>query len=987
MPTPFKWTAGSKVSGSDYNNVRLYREPSYILFAESGSTSTLYYAYAQYSGSTDYSGSDAGAVLQSVLNVLQTGSILIKDGTFNAGQGVTIQSDNISLIFKTAVWKLNAGAANSGISIFVAKGKKYLFFDFINSYIDCNIAGQSPGATNYITGLDITGSSYISIPHFKGTGFGSNQCLGFAASFIQDSYVDIGYFEAHDCGGDAIAIQCCHDMMIDRIYAENVSKKDPGAGAFTIFNLISPITQDSYNININAVTTISGAFSARIAADSGSTHHVTIGQVLAKNLFSGAALSIDSTLTAGGASWPYECYAISVGQVIGEYITGSGPGGSTADGVRISSGVRYNTHDIDIGSIYIKDMFTGSHAGLFVYRSRDVNVGSCHVDNTWFDGVHIEDSLKINVDNINVYNCANVNNYNTSGVLLYSSSYCNIVANQIIDDRGASAKHYSAFYEQDASNYNNITIGYATGSIGALYTMVGANSSLKAYKADGIAATGSSLIIGDAYLAGAGTTSLSQSGKVITISSTGTAGTASSGSMGPYSYIIYSGALVGTAGPYFAKDKDGYLVYSGSDPAFVANSCIESGSISTNGGKLFFKNGFYRLLNPIYINKNNITIEGEISGRYALNADGGTIFYASNTDAIQITSSAYGYTTNIHIKNIKFGSDSVNMGGHGITNHILGDLNSFSFSSIKNCTFMSFIENKFAINIKNYENIVISECDFKSGATGMVHIYSTGYSSSDLTLENSELAPEHSGSFCIIIESCPSDWTGSYSGDPQGCGRLTFNRNHFMSWAAVPGNRGVKIYADNIGVEDIEFFRCIFEGMDLYITGSSTYPKVVDRIYMVDSYILWDSAAYLTTMVDITENVGNVHLLNCYFSSDNLGVTAIKNRASWSASYPTYIDSCVFIGNMPTYIDTAGGYIKYGDNFGWTRTNNSGYQSISATSGSFAHGLLLTPNNIYVTPSGSTYKGSLQAWPSGSAGIWVQQTGSGTVNFYWKAEM
>ena len=77
------------------------------------------------------------------------------------------------------------------------------------------------------------------------------------------------------------------------------------------------------------------------------------------------------------------------------------------------------------------------------------------------------------------------------------------------------------------------------------------------------------------------------------------------------------------------------------------------------------------------------------------------------------------------------------------------------------------------------------------------------------------------------------------------------------------------------------------------------------------------------------------------------------------------------------------------NNLGY-KTENFGTSNITTTSGSIVHGLAVTPTIVNITASGSAstmYMGSFGWYPSGSAGIWVIQTGSGTVGFNWKAEV
>ena len=70
-------------------------------------------------------------------------------------------------------------------------------------------------------------------------------------------------------------------------------------------------------------------------------------------------------------------------------------------------------------------------------------------------------------------------------------------------------------------------------------------------------------------------------------------------------------------------------------------------------------------------------------------------------------------------------------------------------------------------------------------------------------------------------------------------------------------------------------------------------------------------------------------------------------------------------------------------------TQNEGTLTLSSQSGSVAHDLASTPSRVQLTASGSSgnlYLGALTWYPSGSAGVYVVQTGSGTVAVNWRAE-
>lgn len=104
MPIPLKFVSGVKISGSDWNDVRLYRPASYIVYKEG----TQFYALGQYSGSTDYSGSNASTVIQAAIDALSGsaghgGKIFIHKGWYYlptglsiTQQGITIEGESVS---------------------------------------------------------------------------------------------------------------------------------------------------------------------------------------------------------------------------------------------------------------------------------------------------------------------------------------------------------------------------------------------------------------------------------------------------------------------------------------------------------------------------------------------------------------------------------------------------------------------------------------------------------------------------------------------------------------------------------------------------------------------------------------------------------------------------------------------------------------------------------------------------------------------------
>ena len=94
-----------------------------------------------------------------------------------------------------------------------------------------------------------------------------------------------------------------------------------------------------------------------------------------------------------------------------------------------------------------------------------------------------------------------------------------------------------------------------------------------------------------------------------------------------------------------------------------------------------------------------------------------------------------------------------------------------------------------------------------------------------------------------------------------------------------------------------------------------------------------------------------------------------------------YWHDILFSGANSKAVNTKGSYI----------VENYGTFNIAAASGSIAHGLILTPTNVNLIATGSanvaSYKGSLSWMASGSAGIWIFQTGSGNVGGTWYAQV
>lgn len=96
MPIPLKWSVGQTISGSDFNNSRLWKGPDYIIFKDG----TLYYRWAQQSDLVDASGSDINSIIATAISTLSSGLIYVKD--FNIGGYTGSYNANVTVIYETS---------------------------------------------------------------------------------------------------------------------------------------------------------------------------------------------------------------------------------------------------------------------------------------------------------------------------------------------------------------------------------------------------------------------------------------------------------------------------------------------------------------------------------------------------------------------------------------------------------------------------------------------------------------------------------------------------------------------------------------------------------------------------------------------------------------------------------------------------------------------------------------------------------------------
>lgn len=156
MPIPQTWTYPETIHAASWNDVRLYKPASYIVFAEN----SLCYAYGQSSGLTDYSGSSAASVIQSALNGLSSGRTwkekVVCIGNFTLTDSITLPSYTILEI---------QGKFSMGNSVnknmLILQGIQYV--DIVGGFLDGNKTSNTSGSIIYMNNPTYLGDVISSI--------------------------------------------------------------------------------------------------------------------------------------------------------------------------------------------------------------------------------------------------------------------------------------------------------------------------------------------------------------------------------------------------------------------------------------------------------------------------------------------------------------------------------------------------------------------------------------------------------------------------------------------------------------------------------------------------------------------------------------------------------------------------------------------------------------------------------------------------------
>jgi hypothetical protein len=442
---------------------------------------THYYAKNGVTGTCDYFGTDASSVLASVLSTFTSGgTVIVRAGIFWATNRVAIPYGNISLEFEDAVWRIGSGVCKTeDFQAFYAIGKQGLCFDFTDSKIDFNILNQEPWSNVTIAGIYLCNCSYVTIPNFNGTGFGSNKCAGWGVVLQNCSFVDVGHIQGSDAGSNILEMESCKHVTVDRAYGYDFAKFDDGGSVLEAFGGWTGYSwlTESFDIKVNSIIadnpSVHQGWAARIAADYGNIHDVTIGQIIATNVGAGA-IQIDQIRGS-----PTDAYNISIGNITVENSTGMG---SYSRGVTIYSDTMYRVHDVTVGNISVKN--TGD-AGIWIREAKNVTIGDFCVQNAGKEGVYFYNCTACTVEG-SISNCCTADS-TRDAIALVHTNCTTVVADSVVDDRSPAEYRYAVGESQTIADYNNITIKYAYGWINDIFVEYGAHTRSAVYSNGGIA--------------------------------------------------------------------------------------------------------------------------------------------------------------------------------------------------------------------------------------------------------------------------------------------------------------------------------------------------------------------------------------------------------------------------------------------------------------------------------------------------------------------
>ncbi len=690
-------------------------------------TGSTYYS-EKYDGTTSSSSNISAVVQNAIGNLTSGGSVLIKDAVFSATSSVTVSNNGVALIFENANWTMTASSLNSGMDIFYAANKYNLRFEFRNSWIDCNIANQSPSSTQTITGIHLINCSHVNVPDFQGTGFGSSKCYGFGLLLIGCSDIQIGSVSIYDSGSDAVSLEGSHNVMVSNVYSYGCSRTDGGGAALVIWNYNYTANRICYGITVNSVVNENGGNAAGsggfgvailpgpILSGTNAIYDISIGQIVSRNSEL-EALAISSHYVGSKA------YRINIGSVLASNITGG-----NGRGLKIESDSKYDVSNVVDGQVQIYDV--SGQNGIWLDKVQNITLSYVSVNNMSRNGLQMTNVTNSNI-NIDVYNPGTVGS-SYHGLLVWASSRNIIHSNMITCD--TASRMATCVTEELGSDYNSFYLKYLWYWTNLPYNVTGTHSYVEysqidngspysymvftdgywyylknAYGSIVTQSTNKTLIeqyalsnttSGLVYLNeiqhnSSLTISASQSelvqyqGSMTFINVTGSyqfgagGATGPAGTVGnqPYSYLVFTNATA----TYMVSGLNGSITFSSSNASAVIDNA--GGNASLVKGSVFIKTGDYNMSSPVLVG-NNTSWFGEGYGTHLFltpnqpNSSNSywpqwCIFYSGQTGSVE----------NVTIQNIRFDGNWVNNQLMGSVTHPIADIEFYGAKNVKvkNC--------------------------------------------------------------------------------------------------------------------------------------------------------------------------------------------------------------------------------------------------------------------------------------------------------------
>jgi len=436
-------------------------------------------------------------------------------------------------------------------------------------------------------------------------------------------------------------------------------------------------------------------------------------------------------------------------------------------------------------------------------------------------------------------------------------------------------------------------------------------------------------------------------------------GSGLSGSLGPYSYIVYSGS--GTGGPYFAKDSDGDTKFSGSDASTVIQSAIDA---LTNGGIIFLKGDVDADGKTVTISKSNIAL---VSG---LN-QAGDIWQTPRISKILIQASS-ATVKNIYISGLNVREINFNADGHNIYNVVV-DKTQIRPSSVSGYKGIIFRGSGYIYFVRFNDCKISDYYDQSSNDQGTITVTGTNSGNGQIWFNNLD--------YKAMTDNAVMFCADGGRVDPF----LVFNG---LSYVEInkSGCKSFKIKADS-KISDLHVYDSWFELHDditIFEIESGSNMNFLCHFHD-NTFSVGDSVGDTTTFItnNATQSDWITWRHNGIYGSNNV-FHATGDAATFALGTPGTNSRFHF---ELDYVYSYGTTLKKTKNSGTATFNGDG----STTDFNIAHNMSQTPTIVHLEAKTSDASGD-KYWEADSTNITVHfitapPTGNNNVVLSWKAEV